>query len=63
MPAVLSASRTSCLGEIEALGRGVVDLGGREVVDDRLAGEIAHGDADVLVAEVEADGERGVGDQ
>ena len=63
MPAVLSASRTSSCGEVEALGRGVVDLGRRPVVDDRLAGEVADGDADVLVAEVEADRERGVGDE
>ena len=60
MPALISALTHELLGEVEALGRGVVDLGGREVVDDRLAREIADGDADVLVAEVEPDGERGV---
>ena len=37
----------------------MVDLGGRPFIDDRLAGEVAHGDADVLVAEIQADRERG----
>ena len=51
------------VGEVEALDRGVVDLGGRPVVGDELAGEIADRHADVLVAEVEPDREAGAGDE
>ena len=49
------------VGEVEALGRRVVDLGGREVLGHELAREVADRDADVLVAEVQADGEPGAG--
>ena len=49
--------------EIEALRRRVVDLRGREIVHDRVTRQIADGNAYVLVAKVEADGERGIGDE
>ena len=41
MPALAQARAHELVGEVEALGRGVVDLGGRPVVGDELAGEIA----------------------
>ena len=63
MSAPSSASRTSSCGEVEALDRRVVDLAGDQSSATGSAGEVADGDADVLVADVEADRERGVGDE
>ena len=48
-------------GEVEARLRRVVDRGARPVLGHRAAGEVAERGADVLVAEVEADRERGAG--
>ena len=54
MPGAAQRFADELVREVEALGGGVVDLGRRPVVDDRLAVEVADCDADVLVAEVEA---------
>src|SRR5215471_17041919 len=44
--------------QIQRLGRSVVDVRPGPLLGDRLAGEVANGDADVLVADVDADRER-----
>src|SRR5207247_528608 len=51
------------LREVQALDRGMVDVGRRPVVDDGLAGEVADRDTDVLVPEVEPDRVGGAWDE
>lgn len=41
----------------------VVDFGRRPVISHGLSGEVADGDADVLVAEIRPDGEGGARDE
>ena len=59
----LERARDSSCGEVHALVRGVVDVDRRVLVAEEVAGEVADGDAQVLVAHVDADRERGARDE
>jgi hypothetical protein len=62
-PRALQRLAHELMREVEALDWRVVDLGGRVVVHDRLARQVAQRHANVLVAEVEPDRERGARDE